>query len=302
MTPPTVPNARVVADSVSEAGHRVTTIIVTHHRFVLAELNTHRVFSRNGSSSRAVPTSRSIDRALQNPAVPLAWGTKKPGMQPGPPLTGDAADEATQVWLAARDDAVEAARRLDELGVHKELVNRLLEPFLWQTTIITATNWAGFFEQRCTPPGEEEGDAAREIRVAADAIRQVYDASTPKLVREGEWHTPLIQPDEEGLDLPTRIRVAEARCARVSYLTHDGRRDLSEDLRLYNDLVSATPPHWSPLEHCCTPAPGNVDQVTVTGPNGGSLTHTVPRLGNLLGWQQDRHLAEADRYGRRDVA
>lgn len=263
---PTVPSATVVADSVSPEGVRVTTIEVTLHRFVLAELNTHRVFSRNSASSRAIPIGKQIARVETDPAMPVEFGANQRGMQAGAPLEGEEEKAAIDAWLRARDAAVDAVRVLDDLGVHKQVANRILEPFMWHTVIVTATDWDGFWHQRCSPLAQPE------IRVAAEAMREVFDASTPRAMAAGEWHTPYVRDDELDLDERTKRRISAARCARVSYLTHDGRRDLSADEELYQRLVTADPPHWSPLEHVATPA-GDGEAV----------------LGNLRGWHQLRH-------------
>jgi thymidylate synthase ThyX len=271
-TPGTSPRATIILDSVSERGARVTTIEVTLHRFVLAELNTHRVFSRNSASSRAIPTRTQLLRVLEDPALPVEFGANQRGMQAGEPLSGDELGQAHAAWLRARDAAVDAAQDLLELGVHKQVVNRLLEPFMWHTVIITATDWDGFWQQRCSPLAQPE------IALAATAMRTAFDASAPTLVPDGGWHTPYVRPDEADLPVETRKRISAARCARVSYLTHDGRRDVSADEQLYERLVTADPPHWSPLEHVATPAAA--DQ---------------PQVGNLRGWRQLRHVIEAQR-------
>lgn len=268
---PTVPTATVVLDSVSPAGVRLTTIEVTLHRFVLAELNTHRVLSRNSASSRAIPTAKQVRRLVEDPALPVEFGTNQRGMQAGEPLTGDAHDAALATWLEARDHAVAAAERLFELGVHKQVVNRILEPFMWHTVIASGTDWDGFWQQRCSPLAQPE------IRVAAEAMRDAYHASQPTPIGDGEWHTPYVRDDERDLDVGLRTRISAARCARVSYLTHDGRRDLAADEELYERLITADPPHWSPLEHVATPA-------------------SDPVPGNYRGWRQLRHEVESARW------
>jgi len=137
-------NARVLLDSTSPAGIRLTTLEVTFPRFVLAEFNTHRLFSRNSASSRAIPTSKLIERVLKDPAIPLEWGKNKAGMSASDVLSPDLAQEAEHVWLGARDAAVANAQRLLDLDVHKQELNRLLEPFLWHTVIVSATEWKNF--------------------------------------------------------------------------------------------------------------------------------------------------------------
>ena len=239
------------------------------HRFMLAELNTHRVFSRNSASSRAIPVARQIERVLDDPAMPVEFGGKQAGMQAGPPLEGAALDAARIAWLDARDAAVESARQLAALGVHKQVVNRLLEPFMWHTVIVTATDWDGFWLQRCSPLAQPE------IRIVAGAMRDAFDASTPAPVEPGEWHLPFITGADraEVSDIDVLRKISAARCGRVSYLNHAGRRDLDDDLRLYARFVEAQPAHASPLEHVATPAdPGRLP------------------AGNLRGWIQLRHL------------
>ncbi|MBV8196500.1 MAG: FAD-dependent thymidylate synthase [Candidatus Eremiobacteraeota bacterium] len=264
-------DARVLLDSVAPNGVRLTTLEVTFPRFVLAEFNTHRSFSRNSSSSRAVPTARLIERAESDPVLPLEWGRNKAGMSASDVLSDGEAAEAMRVWLNARDDAVRNARQLVELKVHKQELNRILEPFLWHTVIVTATEWQNFFELRCAP------NAQPEIRAAATAMREAMDLSRPGFVEPGEWHTPLLQPDETGLDLEERKRISAARCARVSYLTHEGKREIEKDLQLFERLREDR--HLSPFEHVATPA------------------DDVQFHANFRGWMQMRAEIEPRRKG-----
>ncbi len=240
--------AKILLDSVAPTGERLTTMEVCFPRFVLAEFNTHRQFSRNSASSRAIPTSKLIERVLTEPVLPLEWGRNQPGMAASSLLDIEAVRIAERAWLRARDEAVESVRELQTLQVHKQVLNRLLEPFLWHTVIVTATEWANFFALRCTP------QAQPEIREVALKMRAAYERHRPTALRAGEWHTPLLQEDEFGLDIELRKRVSAARCARVSYLTHDGARDRSKDLDLCDRLMEQH--HLSPFEHVATPAPG----------------------------------------------
>lgn len=274
----TVSNARVLADSVTEFGDRVTTLEVTHARSILAELNTHRVFSRNGASSRAVPYPKTRDRVLNDPFIP-SFRSEQKGMQGGGEIVS--LKQARVEWLLTRNEAVKGADRLHQLGVHKTQLNRLLEPFMWQTTIITGSNFDSFFEQRCHP------DADDPIRWAAEAMQTAYNSSTPRVVLHGGWHLPLIHQEdiellhpvgltsEREIDWATLCKISAARCARVSYLTHGGVRDHNKDLELYKRLTTHRPGHWSPLEHVATPA---------------SLNEW--NRGNLSGWHQLRHIVE----------
>lgn len=261
--------AEVIADSITVRGDRLLTFVVTLHRFVLAELNTHRAFTRSSASSRAIPAAKMIQRVRDNPAVPLSWPAEQRGMQGGAELSAADAGYARIWWLRASRDAAEWAETLAGYGVHKSVVNRLLEPFLWHTVIISSTT-AGldnFYLQRCSPLAQPE------LRAVAEAMRDAQAKSTPVEVGFGGWHLPLTTADErDEYSWEVLRRLAAARCARASYLTHDGRRDMEEDLRLFAKLRAADPPHWAPMEHPATPA-GFGEQ---------------PR-GNFDGWRQLRH-------------
>jgi thymidylate synthase ThyX len=271
------PNARIILDSISADDHRLTTMEVVMHRFVLAEFNTHRTFSRNSASSRAIPTRKQLARVETETAFPVSWPCEQPGMQGGDELDGHLGDAASAVWRNAMQDAVRHAAALAELGVHKSVVNRLLEPFMWQTVIVSSTEWENFFGLRCNSLAQPE------IRVAAEEMRRVFEASEPSRIEPGEWHLPYIDGadrlefESEGEGIEIAKAVSAARCARVSYLTHDGRRDHSKDVELYERLISADPPHISPLEHVATPSASDVS------------------TGNFVGWRQLRYELLADR-------
>ena len=255
-------SAKVLADSISPRGKRLTTLEVTFPRYVLAEFNTHRTFSRNSASSRAIPVKKQLDRILNDPFIGDHWGSNQPGMQAGAELNGEAREKAIEIWREAGRAAVRAAEQLAELGVHKQRTNRLLEPFMWHTVIVTATEWNNFFALRA------HKDAQPEIRDAACAMRNAMDTSVPNSIDYGEWHTPLILPDED-YPLEDKIKISVGRCARVSYLTHDGVRDPTKDIELYERLVEGG--HMSPLEHVARPREDFELQ-----------------LGNLADWHQHR--------------
>lgn len=272
-------SAEVVADSISCEGARITTLQLRYPRFIHAEALTHRVLystpervieeivpdglmydralSRNASSSRAIPVERMIEDVLRDTAMPLHWGKNQPGMQAREEhdslvLCGRNITERDrtgpyvspqQAWLYARDRAVEMARNFAAAGYHKQIVNRLLEPFAHINVVVTATEWDGFFLLR------DHEDAMPEIRLLARAIRDAVDDSDPRWTLTGDWHIPYVREGEVS-DRRTALKVSVARCARVSYLTHDGREStVGEDIALYDRLVSANPPHASPLEH-----------------------------------------------------
>lgn len=263
-------SARVLLDSVSPAGARLVTMEWTYPRFIHSELLTYRQFSRNTSSSRAIPVKTTIRRVISNPAGPVYWGQNQRGMQARSELSGWRRWIACQLWYKARYVAVLVALLMVWLGLHKQIANRLLEPWMWITAIITANPeaFAHCFRQRCHP------DAQPEFQTVAHLAREAFGASVPV---ERTLHAPLIQDDDGDLyDLPFLLKaISTARCARVSYLTHRGVRDRSEDSRLYNDLKTATPPHASPFEHVATAS----DEPT-------------RKSGNFVGWIQHREEIE----------
>ena len=258
-------SAKVELDSLAPCGERLTTFVLTYPRFIHPEFMTHRMFSRNTSSSRAIPYAKLRQQVLDHPAMPLVWGENQRGMVAGTEFSEEKVQQAEQIWLAARDAAIASADLLQQLNLHKQHVNRLLEPFMWVTVICSATTYENFFRLRRAP------DAQPEIRLLADLMHDAYMTSKPVRLEPGAWHLPFIAEwEREELD-PLLLRQASvARCARVSYLNFDGQRSVSADVNLYERLAASQ--HWSPFEHvaraCDEPVPS----------------------GNFLGFQQLRHV------------
>lgn len=274
-------NAKILLDSMHPVSeHRLTTFELTYPRFVHSELLTHRVFSRNSSSSRAIPIERMIGQAMSDPVVPVWWGKNQPGMQAREELTGYNLSLAQDCWLLARDRAVEYARYLSSHGLHKQIVNRLLEPWMWITVILSGTSFGNFFNLRCHP------DAQPEIKHIADMARDLYCSSEPKLLAYGQWHLPLL-PDrlelENQFSLDDIRKISVGRCARVSYLTHDGKREPQKDIELCDRLIFSG--HWSPFEHVARPwVPYDVRSEYA----GNNYDFEDYRTGNFTGWVQYR--------------
>jgi len=271
--------AKVIADSIGPGCPRITTFQLHYPRFIHSEFMTHRVFSRNASSSRAIPVETQIKMIREDTAMPSHWGKNQPGMQAdeecneyvvfdrftdGTPVP-DCTFTREEAWHAARDNAINAALLFHEAGYHKQIVNRILEPFSHISVVVTATDYDNFFWLR------RHKDAQPEIKILADAMHAALEASTPKRLRHGEWHLPYIMDDERnGVEVVNLgdgnigeqalfttdelIKMSVARCARVSYLTHDGQTpDYKKDLALYERLVGSSPLHASPAEHQATP-------------------------------------------------
>lgn len=277
-------SARVVADSINESGNRITSLVIVIPRIVLAELNTHRALSKNSASSRAIPFKKMLNMVQEEPFIPLAFQKDHKGMQ-GTEYFTEIADKnnCINMWLDARDKAVASAKELSEFGVTKQLCNRILEPFMYHTVLITATEWENFMALR------NHQDAEIHIQSAAIEILAALNASTPKLLKKDEWHIPFgddldydrvskmysensIVPDK--LIRGLMVEIATARCARVSYLNFEGKDDYEADVKLHDQLLDSG--HMSPFEHCAQAASGDIIS------------------GNFVGWKQYRKLYQEE--------
>jgi thymidylate synthase ThyX len=295
--------AKVIEHSTGPHGVELITLQLRYQRFIHAEFMTHRVFSRNASSSRAIPVAKMLDQVRNDPAMPVHWGLNQPGMQAAeegtaPVLLEEAIEhdnpsdcplftfERTSMsvqdaWREAARRAAEVAEAMSAAGYHKQVVNRILEPFQYISVIVTATDWDNFFELRDHP------DAQPEIRALAQAMKEAMQASTPVFRHphdyevESAWHLPYVTTDERiaHADNPRLLaKLSAARCARVSYLTHDGQQpSIEKDLELYDRLVGSRPLHASPVEH----------QAMVG-------TFDTYRSRNFRGWLQFREQVEAE--------
>lgn len=283
--------AKIIADSLSPAGHRLTTMEVTFHRFILAELNTHRAFSRNSASSRARSTKKTIQEVRENPAYPITWTEECKGMSGRRELSDSLSYSAGSRWEYALGACVDSAEQLAELGVHKSLVNRILEPFMWHTAVITATDWDNFFQQRLALLEDGTPAAQPEMYELVRLMDEALYMSQPAKIDVGDWHIPYITDDDftrvEAETTPfsvTRLcQISVARCAGVSYLTQGAEgRDHDKDVALFDRLRNAEPPHWSPFEHVATPL-------------SGLPRHADQYADNFRGWQSYRNMLEKDK-------
>lgn len=269
-------SAEIIADSINQQGDRVTTMLLTFPRFILAELNTHRLFSKNSASSRAIPFKTMVKSVEEDPFVPIAWMKDHKGMQGIEYFTIEddkqlltsgkyysAIDKLEERWLTARDKAVQFATDLNTIGLTKQLCNRLLEPFMWHTVLLTSTEFDNFYDLRLSENVEIH------MRKLAQEMKFAMNYSLPKELKSEEWHIPF----GDKIDLQDwynnnkkhtsafwneleeyeqdcwNIKIATARAARLSYMTFDGNIDYKKDLQLYNQLLESK--HLSPFEHCC---------------------------------------------------
>lgn len=248
-------SARVIADSVNPDGVRLSTIEATFNRYILAELNTYREWTRNSASSRAIPVKKILKQVWSNPAVPVHWGANQAGMSANAELTGFRRWLAKRLFLWARIPIIIVVWLLSKLKLHKQVANRLIEPWVWHTAIISSTTWENMFGQRINPAAQPE------FQVLARCIKDALDGSTPQTLRWGEWHLPYVLPEDwaavrsmdassdnsEWHDYPEIALVGVARCAAVSYVRQNDKRDPLKDLELAARLAKSG--HWSPFEH-----------------------------------------------------
>lgn len=296
--------ATIIADSVSaHTGQRITTFELEYPRFILAELNTHRAFSRNSASSRAIPIDKMIEHILNNPAKPIHWGLNQSGMQAKDEQAN--IDTCNEAWCNARDSAIHHAYQLKNLGLHKQIVNRVLEPFQMMKTLVTATSFDNFFNLRCRK------DAQPEIKELADKMHQAMQESEPEVLYAGEWHTPYVQHARgkdgtlryfitkeeydikdgiwvnttEYLDQDQAIKISCSCAAQVSYRKND--TSIEKALAIYDKLVGSEPVHASAFEHCAMPMKPHQTRDGITHVSSCGTHHYS---GNFLEWVQYRQL------------
>lgn len=300
-------SAIIVADSISPLGVRLTTFQLRYWRPIHSELMTHRVFSRNAGSSRARPSQKIIDQVHNEPWGPIHWGLNQPGMQAHTEAEGILLEKAKYGWHQAAKAAARHAEAFLNAGFHKQIVNRLLEPFTYIDVLVTATGYANWFALR------DHKDAQPEIRELAQLMRVEYDQSIPDMCNRGQWHLPYITGGDwdaavrhlnigriikdmtsyaEKLDLVRKVSVA--RCARVSYKAFDGTvAPIEKDLELFEQLLVSQPLHASPAEHQATPDDMQWIQRITDDKNILSTDQEWinPELhGNFTGWQQFRKM------------
>lgn len=271
-------SATVICDSISPDGIRLTTLNLKYPRFFHSQLLTHRKFSRNASSSRAIPVERLINSVLSETAIPIHWGANQPGMQAANELTAPVEIDGklyTNIgaWNVARDNAVKVANAFAKAGYHKQLVNRILEPFAHINVLVSSTEWDNFFSLR------NHADAQPEIEILAKEIINALTTSEPKAFGYYDWHLPFITDEEKDIyNEETLKKISVARCASVSYKTVDGQpMTVERAIAIFDKLYTAKPFHASPFEHIARPLASSLNE---------RLT------GNFDGWIQYRKLLE----------
>lgn len=298
-------SAKVISDSIHK-DNRITSFELVYPRIIHAELMTHRLFSRNAASSRAIPIMKKIKMIWKNPFVPTKWGSNQKGMQAGKDLDGFKKTAAKIAWLTASKFACVFALLLYKIGLHKQLTNRVLEPFEWYKVVVTATEFDNWFWLR------NHKDAQPEIQILAKLMFQCMKYNEPLRIKKGEWHVPYIIRERVGkgrikyyindvdyaisdpISLDDAIKVSMSCCAQVSYRLTD--MSLEKAQRIYDRLISSTPVHASPSEHQATPIYNKVNTPLKQTQDG--VTHLDKKgnlwSGNFKGWVQYRQTLEGN--------
>jgi hypothetical protein len=291
--------AKIIADSINQQGNRMTTMEIEYPRFILSELNTHRMLSKNSASSRAIPVRAMHEHINKSPAEPVFWGKNQAGMQAKEELSGTDYTDAKFIWDRARQDALHWAWALaDRVGLHKQIANRVTEPWMTMKTVISGTEWKNFFWLRA------HADAQPEIHELAIKMWDAYNKSTPTLLYPGEWHVPYVNSvrdvasgkfcysDGLGQELSAdQAKIISASCcAQVSYRKNDDSFEKAN--KIFDQLINSQPCHASPVEHQATPMLDTKSFVDF------GTTH-IDRAdnawsGNLKGWVQHRKLINGE--------
>jgi len=282
--------AKIILDSIGPSGARLTTFELTYPRFVHAELMTHRVFSRNSASSRAIPTEKLLERIKGDPVLPVWWGRNQPGMQAREEIAPVDRIAAEGLWIAARNESVAYALALGRMGLHKQIANRVMEPWMFITVVVTATEWDNFWALRDHP------DAQPELAEVAAKAHKVYAENTPVHVDAGDWHLPYVtgfDMHEIGpvfLDDRDLRLISVGRCAAVSYL-HQDKRDPEADIARAKKILAAG--HMSPFEHVAQAMTRNEWGQSAMA---ASILWAFDRIppGNLWGWRQYRKMLKSE--------
>lgn len=267
-------SAKLILYSESKTtGKRIATFVVTIPKFIQAHINSHRSLSRNASSSRAMPAKVIRKRVLQDPFIPIEFSKNRSGMRGGEKITGFSLWLARTSWLLARYIPVFFHWIYEKLNIHKEVLNRLIEPWMFTEVVITATEWANFIKLR------GDNTAQPEIQIIAKEIELALNSEKPTVLDFNEWHLPFITEDEmNNLKIEDLLKIATARCARISYKLYNGTvSSLEKDVSLCNKLIEQG--HWSPFEHIARP------------------NESQERSGNFLGWIQYRKQFENENGG-----
>ena len=308
--------AKIIAHSITEDGKEIITWELEYPRFIHAEFMTHRLFSRNAASSRAIPVSAMIDQVKNNPAMPIHWGKNQAGMQAKEELSEALIISAKFLWKRSAKFVAKVVEGLQKIGLHKQASNRLLEPYQMMKTVMTTTEDDNWFWLR------NHTDAQPEIHALASVMLKEKRDSHPVVLRQGDWHVPyygtgywrdscyvndnmeaLFNKRDRTSTLKNALAISSSCCAQVSYRKLDDRLEKAEEV--YARLIESEPVHASPFEHQATPMAESGEFWDESGDYGVNcawtpdtwqegITHVDRNgnfwSGNFKGWIQHRQL------------
>lgn len=243
------------------------------------EIMTHRIFSRNAASSRAIPVEKTIEAIRTNPFIPFHWGKNQSGMQAYLVLNEEEEVLCREDWIKAGQAALDAAHRMSRAGLHKQIANRILEPWMFITVVLSTTSFRHFELLRNHEAAEPHFQYLAKLMVKA------REESKPSLLQSGQWHLPYIyEEDIKSLSIDKLKMVSTSRCAAVSYVRQNERKEYEKDYALHDRLKNNG--HSSPFEHVATPY---MEIITEGGGLLGEIDYYTPKQsGNFLGWKQYR--------------
>lgn len=282
-------SAKIVKDSINIKGNRITTWELEFPRFIMAEFLTHRLFSRNAASSRAIPLKTMISLIWNNPAIPEHWGRNCGGMQAKTELTDSKKTLSKFLWINTGRFCCGVAWILDKISLHKQVANRILEPWNHMKVVMTSTEMDNWFNLRNHP------DAQPEIHILAGKMLELYENNTPQLLGYDQWHLPYVDycdkiwGNRDAISLEDAIKLSSSLCAQVSYRKSD--ESVEKALKIYDRLVESKPAHLSPFEHQAKPI-NHADDIQ------HGETHKDYQgnrwSGNFKGWIQYRQTLNKD--------
>lgn len=287
-------SVKVIADSVSSVnGKRITTLEVEFPRFILSEWNTHRLFSRNAASTRAIPILKQLELISQSPAMPVFYGKNQSGMVAKEEVDQETKEKCEQIIKNMLAQVSEGVSELNKLGLHKQHSGRYLEPWMHVKGVITSTEFDNFFWLRKHP------SAQPEIKLLAEKMWDALKASEPVTLKPGDWHTPYFGAGywlkDCGVPLEDALAISSSCCAQVSYRKLDDSLEKANDV--FDKLIESKPCHASPTEHQATPMslPVWTEQgykLDLSWDEGTTHCDKFNNLwsGNLKGWIQHRQL------------
>jgi thymidylate synthase ThyX len=279
---------KIILDSIAPSGGRLTTFQITLPRIVLAEFNTHRMFSRNSASSRAIPVEKMISRVTKDPFIPTYFGKNQKGMQAENELDEVERVNAKNAWQEWIRTCLKYASIFKDLGLHKQLANRVLESVNWHTIVCSATEYENYFGLRDNP------QAAPEIRDSAHEAQELYKKSEPNLLEDGGFHLPyvagkdydLLTLHDAGFTIKQLCEVSIGRCAAVTYLNQENVTDPNGDIdRATKRLLPSG--HMSPFEHVAESLDHQRWRQIAREQANEWIEHRIP-MGNFWGWLQYR--------------